>query len=79
MQPTLLDVENMLSTKGVDRKQAIFWVAGMIVGLVLARALKNARLCEEILKSVRQEVGRSGIMFTRPEELAHKIVEASFD
>jgi TetR/AcrR family transcriptional repressor of nem operon len=50
-------LENVLSAKGGERKGAIFLVAAMIGGVVLARAVENPRLSEEILKSVRQKLG----------------------
>ena len=50
-------LENILYTKGGDRKQAIFWVASMIGAVVLARAVLNPRLSDEILASVRQKLG----------------------
>ncbi|MFZ0862904.1 MAG: TetR/AcrR family transcriptional regulator [Candidatus Sulfotelmatobacter sp.] len=50
-------LENMLSAKGADRKEAIFWTAAMMGGVVLARAVQDPRLSDEILKSVRQKLG----------------------
>jgi TetR/AcrR family transcriptional repressor of nem operon len=50
-------LENILSAKGADRKEAIFWTAATIGGLVLARAVQDRRLSDEILKSVRQKLG----------------------
>ena len=50
-------LENILYTKGGDRKQAIFWVASMIGAVVLARAVQDPQLSDEILASVRQELG----------------------
>ena len=50
-------LENILSAKGADRKEAIFWTAAMIGGVVLARAVKDPRLSDEILESVRQKLG----------------------
>ena len=49
-------LENILSAKHGDRKEAIFWVAALIGGAVLARAVKNPRLSDEILSSVRQKL-----------------------
>jgi len=49
-------LENMLSAEGGDRKEAIFRAAAMMGGVVLARAVQDPRLSEEILKSVRQKV-----------------------
>lgn len=46
-----------LSARGGDRKEAIFQAAAMIGGVVLARAVQDPRLSDEILKSVRQELG----------------------
>jgi len=50
-------LENFLSAKGADRKEAIFWTAAMMGGVVLARAVKDPRLSGEILRSVRQKLG----------------------
>jgi len=49
-------LENMLSAEGGDRKEAIFRAAAMIGGVVLARAVQDHRLSDEILKSVRQKL-----------------------
>jgi len=50
-------LENILSAKRGDRKEAIFQAAAMIGGIVLARAVQDHRLSDEILKSVRQKLG----------------------
>jgi TetR/AcrR family transcriptional repressor of nem operon len=50
-------LENILSAKRGDRKEVIFQVAAMIGGGVLARAVQDHRLSDEILKSVRQKLG----------------------
>ena len=50
-------LENILSAKGADRKEAIFWTAAIIGGVVLARAVQDPRLSDEILGSVRQKLG----------------------
>jgi TetR/AcrR family transcriptional repressor of nem operon len=50
-------LENMLSAEGGDRKRAILQVAAMMGGVVLARAVQDPRLSDEILRSVRQELG----------------------
>ena len=50
-------LENILSAEGGDRKEAIFRAAAMIGGVVLARAVQDPRLSDEILKSVRQKLG----------------------
>ena len=50
-------LEDMLSARGGDRKEAIFRAAAMLGGLVLARAVRDPRLSDEILKSVRQKLG----------------------
>ncbi len=50
-------LENLLSARGADRKEAIFWTAAMIGGVVLARAVQDAGFSDEILKSVRQKLG----------------------
>ena len=41
---------------GGERKEAIFSVAAMIGGVVLARAVQNPRLSDEILNSVQQKL-----------------------
>jgi len=50
-------LENILAAKGGDRNEAIFRVAAMMGGVVLARAVQDTRLSDEILKSVRQKLG----------------------
>ena len=50
-------LENILSAKGGDRKEAIFQVAARLGGVVLARAVRDRRLSDEILRSVRQRLG----------------------
>lgn len=50
-------LDKILSVEARDRKEAIFQVAAMIGGIVLARAVQNPRLSDEILKSVRQKLG----------------------
>ena len=49
-------LENMLSADGEDRKEAIFRAAAMIGGIVLARAVQDHLVSDEILKSVRQKL-----------------------
>jgi TetR/AcrR family transcriptional repressor of nem operon len=49
-------LEDILSARGGDRKEAIFRAAAMIGGVVLARAVRDPRLSDEILKSVRQKL-----------------------
>jgi len=49
-------LEEILSGQGGDRKEAIFQTAALLGGVVLARAVQNARLSDEILESVRQGV-----------------------
>src|SRR5215470_3113892 len=50
-------LREIIPAMGGERKEAIFCVAAMIGGVVLARAVKDPRLSEEILKSVRQKLG----------------------
>jgi TetR/AcrR family transcriptional regulator, transcriptional repressor for nem operon len=51
-------LEEILSaTRGRDRKEAIFQAAAMVGGVVLARAVQDPRLSDEILSSVRQKIG----------------------
>jgi TetR/AcrR family transcriptional repressor of nem operon len=49
-------LEEILSTTGADRKEAIFQAAALLGGVVLARAVQDEHLSDEILKSVRQKV-----------------------
>jgi TetR/AcrR family transcriptional regulator, transcriptional repressor for nem operon len=49
--------EEILSATGGDRKEAVFQTAALIGGVVLARAVQDPRLSDEILESVRQELG----------------------
>jgi TetR/AcrR family transcriptional regulator, transcriptional repressor for nem operon len=49
--------EEIISASGGDRKGAIFRLAAMIGGVVLARAVQGSRLSDEILTSVRQKLG----------------------
>jgi TetR/AcrR family transcriptional repressor of nem operon len=49
-------LEEILSTRGRDRKQAIFQAAVLVGGVVLARAVQDTRLSDEILETVREKV-----------------------
>ena len=49
-------LEEILSARGGDRKEAIFRAAAMIGGIVLARAVQNPRFSDEILTSVREKL-----------------------
>ena len=49
-------LEEILSAKRGDRKDAIFQSAAMIGGVVLARAVQDPRLSDEILESVREKL-----------------------
>jgi TetR/AcrR family transcriptional repressor of nem operon len=49
--------EELLSAGRGERKEAIFRTAAMIGGVVLARAVEDPRLSDEILESVRQKLG----------------------
>jgi TetR/AcrR family transcriptional regulator, transcriptional repressor for nem operon len=48
--------EEILSAQGGDRRESIFQTAALLGGVVLARAVQNVQLSEEILKSVRQNL-----------------------
>jgi TetR/AcrR family transcriptional repressor of nem operon len=48
--------EEILSEQGGERKEAIFQTDALLGGVVLARAVQNSRLSDEILESVRQRV-----------------------
>ena len=50
-------LEEILSAKGGDQKEAIFEAAAMSGGVILARAVQNPRLSDEILSGVRQKLG----------------------
>ena len=50
-------LQEILPAIDEERKQAIFQAAAMIGGVVLARAVKDPRLSDEILKSVQQNLG----------------------
>ena len=52
-------LEEILSARRGDREEAIFRVAAMMGGVVLARAVQDPRLSDEILASVRQKLGGS--------------------
>jgi TetR/AcrR family transcriptional repressor of nem operon len=48
--------EEILSAGGGDRKDGIFRTAALVGAVVLARAVQNPRLSDEILETVRKEV-----------------------
>jgi TetR/AcrR family transcriptional repressor of nem operon len=48
--------EEILSAQGGDRKEAIFETAALLGGVVLARAVQDRKLSDEILESVRQKL-----------------------
>jgi len=50
-------LEEILSAEAGDRGEAIFRTAALLGGVVLARAVQDTRLSDEILKSVRQKLG----------------------
>jgi TetR/AcrR family transcriptional regulator, transcriptional repressor for nem operon len=50
-------LEEILSADAGDRKEAIFRTAARLGGVVLARAVHDPRLSDEILDSVRQKLG----------------------
>jgi TetR/AcrR family transcriptional repressor of nem operon len=49
--------EEILGANGGNRKEAIFQSAALIGGVVLARAVQDPKLSDEILESVRQKLG----------------------
>jgi TetR/AcrR family transcriptional repressor of nem operon len=49
--------EKILSASGGDRREAIFRTVAMMGGVVLARAVQDPGLSDEILRSVRQKLG----------------------
>jgi TetR/AcrR family transcriptional repressor of nem operon len=50
-------LEEILSSGGEEKKDAIFQTAALLGGIVLARAVQNPQLSDEILASVRQKLG----------------------
>lgn len=52
-------LEEILSAAGADRKEAIFQSAALIGAILLARAVQDPRLSNEILESARQKLSRS--------------------
>jgi TetR/AcrR family transcriptional regulator, transcriptional repressor for nem operon len=50
-------LEEILSAEAADRKEAIFQTAALLGGVVLARAVQDPQLSDEILRSVRQKLG----------------------
>jgi TetR/AcrR family transcriptional repressor of nem operon len=50
-------LEEILPARGGERKEAIFQAAAMIGGVVLARAVQDPLLSDEILEIVRQKLG----------------------
>jgi TetR/AcrR family transcriptional repressor of nem operon len=49
--------EEILSASGGDRKETIFRAAAMMGGVILARAVQDLQLSDEILRTVRQKLG----------------------
>jgi len=49
-------LEEILSARAGDRKEGIFQTAALLGGVVLARAVRDPQLSDEILESVRQKV-----------------------
>jgi TetR/AcrR family transcriptional repressor of nem operon len=49
-------LEEILAASGSDRKEAIFQTAALLGGVVLARAVEDPQLSDEILESVRRKV-----------------------
>jgi len=49
--------EEILSAQGGNREEAIFETAALLGGVVLARAVQDPQLSDEILQSVRQKIG----------------------
>lgn len=49
-------LEGILSANGGDRKEAIFQTAALLGGVVLARAVQDPKLSDEILESVRRKI-----------------------
>ena len=49
-------LEEILAASGGDRKEGIFQTAALLGGVVLARAVQDPRLSDEILESVREKI-----------------------
>ena len=49
-------LEEILSSGGGDRKEAIFQTSALLGGVALARAVQDKQLSDEILRSVRQKI-----------------------
>ena len=49
-------LEAILAAGGEERKEAIFQSAALLGGVVLARAVRDAQLSDEILESIRQKL-----------------------
>ena len=49
-------LEKILAVHGGDRKEVIFQTAALLGGVVLARAVHDRQLSDEILESVRQKI-----------------------
>jgi TetR/AcrR family transcriptional repressor of nem operon len=49
-------LEEIVSAAGGDRAEVIFQTAALLGGVVLARAVQNEQLSNEILQSVRQKI-----------------------
>jgi len=49
-------LEEILAANGGNRKEAIFQTAALLGGVVLARAVQDPRLSDEILESVRKSI-----------------------
>ena len=62
-------LEEILSARGEERNEAIFQTAAKIGAVILARAVQDPRLSDEILRSVRQRLGSS--MCTRIRTALH--------
>ena len=50
-------LDEILAAQGGDRKETIFETAALLGAIVLARAVENPKLSDEILDSVRQKIG----------------------
>lgn len=50
-------LREILSAAGGERKQSIFLTAALLGGVVLARAVEDPQLSDEILESVRKKLG----------------------
>jgi TetR/AcrR family transcriptional repressor of nem operon len=50
-------LEEILTAAGGDRKETIFRTAALLGAVALARSVRDEKLSNEILESIRQKIG----------------------